>query len=157
MSTARKARPWDIRTGIVTAVAMLLLMIATGCATPESRIKKHPEMFSAFPPEVQERVRLGEIRVGDTSDMVYIALGHPDRVYTRQTSHAALEVWAFTEHNYRHDYRPVRARVAHHDSDGRLRHGYQTDWVRVEWTEEYEALRVEFLDGGATAIEALKH
>jgi hypothetical protein len=77
MSTARKARPWDIRTGIVTAVAMLLLMIATGCATPESRIKKHPEMFSAFPPEVQERVRLGEIRVGDTSDMVYIALGHP--------------------------------------------------------------------------------
>ncbi|MDA1085513.1 MAG: hypothetical protein O2901_00650 [Verrucomicrobia bacterium] len=157
MSTERKARPWHIRTGIVSALAMALLTIMTGCATPESRIKKHPEMFSVFPPEVQERVRLGEIRVGDTSDMVYIALGHPDRVYTRRTSNASVEVWAFSGHNYRHDYRPVRARVAYHDSDGRLRHGYQTDWVRVEWTEEYEALRVEFLDGSATAIEALKH
>jgi hypothetical protein len=139
-----------------TAICAALLALGSGCATPESRIQKNPDMFAAFPPEAQERVRRGEIRVGDTSDMVFIALGHPDRVYLRQTSNEAIEVWAFTAHDYRHDYQPVRAHVSYHDSNGRIHHGYQTDWVRVDWTEEYEALRVEFSDGRAAAIEALK-
>lgn len=144
------------RNALCGLVALAAAVLFAGCATPESRIKKHPEMFNAFSPEVQERVRRGEIRVGDTKDMVYIAFGHPNRVYQRRTTNEALEVWAYTRHDYRHDYQPVNARYSYYDSKGRLRHGYHTDWVRVEWTEEYEAMRVEFVEDKATAIEALK-
>ena len=69
-----------------TFLCLGVLLGLTACSTPESRIKKNPELFNSFAPEVQAKVREGEIDIGFTQDMVRIALDRPDRSYTRSTA-----------------------------------------------------------------------
>lgn len=76
-------------------IILFLLIAAAACATPESRIKRHKAAFDAYPAEVQERIRAGQVDVGFTREQVELALGRPDRKYARQTAAAAQDVWAY--------------------------------------------------------------
>jgi hypothetical protein len=75
----------------LAAAALLVL----GCSSPGSRIKKNQAVFDSFPPEAQAKVRQGKAAVGMTPEMVRIALGKPDRVYTRATPQGEQEIWAY--------------------------------------------------------------
>ncbi|MCX7671625.1 MAG: hypothetical protein N2439_16340, partial [Anaerolineae bacterium] len=74
---------------------VFLLACAAGCATPESRIRKHRAAFEALPPDVQAGVRTGRIDIGYPKEAVLIALGEPDRRYIRKTAEGEVEVWAY--------------------------------------------------------------
>lgn len=71
--------------------------IAAGCSSVDSRIARHRDVFSSWPPEVQEKVAAGEIGLGFTPDQVRVALGEPDRVFTRTTADGTVEVWSYRE------------------------------------------------------------
>jgi len=71
------------------SIALFSLMIAavgvnlqTGCGTTPAarRIEQHPELFAQLPPEVQSEVSRGSIALGHTPNMVFLALGRPDKV-----------------------------------------------------------------------------
>lgn len=77
---------------------MLLLGIGVaGCASPESRIRKNPDLFAQFSPEDQEKIRAGTIDIGFTAPMVQMALGQPSRVGRRTTESGVQEIWSFQE------------------------------------------------------------
>jgi hypothetical protein len=76
-------------------LAALILAALAGCAGPRERIKKHQAEFDAYSPEVQQKIRNGEVDVGFTDRQVALALGRPDRVYSRKTAAADQEVWAY--------------------------------------------------------------
>jgi len=141
---------------IRNAFVLTVVLLACGCATPAARIKRYPDMFAAFPADVQEQVSRGEIHLGYTRDMVFIALGEPHRTYTRQTSEGQVEIWAYTTAGYRHTTVPVHSAYHYRDANGRLRRGYDVSWVDVGWRDESERLRVEIKNGEVSAIEALK-
>lgn len=128
----------------------------TGCASPESRIKKNPELFNSFPPDVQERVRKGEADIGYTKDMVRIALGEPNRTYERQTESGSVEVWSYTSYYTTTDRQRVDVRSRVRDSSGSYRTISDWVWVDVDQRNEYEHLRVELRDDKVIAIERLK-
>lgn len=65
------------------------------CSTVDSRIRKNKAAYESWPPEVQAQVKAGRADVGFTPEQVRVALGKPDRVYTRKTAEAAQEVWAY--------------------------------------------------------------
>ncbi len=135
---------------------LLLLLSAlwlAGCASPASRIKKNPELFASFPPEVQEKVRQGKIEVGFNSDMVTIALGAPDRTYTRSTAEGTAEIWAYVDYRYTYEQQMVRGTFHYRDDQGRMRTAHDNVWVDVENRTEYERMRVEFRNKLVTAIE----
>ena len=68
-------------------VAALALMVGlAGCNTFEKRAEEKSETFDALSASTQKRLERGKIKVGDTQDMTYIALGHPDE--TREVSNA---------------------------------------------------------------------
>jgi len=118
-------------------LAGLLGLFLVGCATPESRIKENPELFAGFPPDVQENVRAGIIKVGYDKNMVYIALGNPDRTSMRETADGAVEVWIFTD-TYTTTERkyisgPTRVRM----SDGSYKTTDDGSWVDVQQEHEY--------------------
>lgn len=119
-----------------------LLLVATGCATPEARIKRHAELFATFPPEVQEKVREGVIQLGYTQDMVFLAIGQPNHTQQRVDSTGTTLVWRYTAYRWSPDanYWPRR---------------YGPWWNDPYWDdrEEYDVLRVEFRDNKVTAIE----
>lgn len=69
------------------AVAALAAALSlTGCNTFEKRAEEKSATFDSLSPNTQKRLERGKIKVGDTQDMAYIALGNPDE--TRQVSNA---------------------------------------------------------------------
>lgn len=77
------------------AAAGLALTLLAACGTPQSRIRKNPGLFASWPPEIQSRVKAGEVDVGFTAEMVRMALGSPDQKFMRTTETAAEEVWIY--------------------------------------------------------------
>jgi outer membrane protein assembly factor BamE (lipoprotein component of BamABCDE complex) len=67
------------------------------CETPGMRIQASSELFSSFPEEAQCRLAQGEVRVGDTAQMVYIALGEPCEV---RTSESGAVQWVYGQPTY---------------------------------------------------------
>jgi hypothetical protein len=74
---------------------LALAVLLAACSSPASRIKKNQAAYDSWPPAVQESVKAGRADVGFTPDQVRVALGRPDRVYTRKTQEASQEVWAW--------------------------------------------------------------
>lgn len=83
----------------IPAVAVLLL---AGCSTVESRIKEKPAAFAALDPAAQEKLRKGVVEIGNTSDLVYIALGKPDDKIFKITKNGEDETWIYN--NYYQDF-----------------------------------------------------
>lgn len=142
----------------LTALALALAFgaLLAGCSTPASRIKKNPDVFAAFPEDVQVRVAEGKIEVGYLPDMVYIALGDPDRRYSRQTLSGDSEVWAYVDIYTTTERQRVEGPFRYRDVSGGYRTFQDTIWVNVEQQHEYEKLRVEFQNGIVVAIEELE-
>ena len=65
-------------------VAMLWFggLMLGGCESIATRIRERETAFGSWSAMTQERIRRGEIKVGDSFDMVYIALGAPDGMQT---------------------------------------------------------------------------
>lgn len=78
-------------------LVLLAVVLALGCATPERRIAKNQEAFDAYPAEVQEKIRRGEIAVGFTQEQVVMALGEPNRKTEVFSDDQVAHVWTWTK------------------------------------------------------------
>jgi hypothetical protein len=81
---------------LLAALAALAL-VAAGCSTVDSRIDKNRAAFNTWPAPVQDKVVRGQIDVGFTTDQVRVALGEPDRIWTRTTGDGTSEVWSYRD------------------------------------------------------------
>lgn len=75
----------------------MLAALLPACASSSSRISQEQSTFDSYPPAVQEKIRAGEVGIGFTPTQVRLALGKPDRIYSRETAAGAAEVWAYRE------------------------------------------------------------
>jgi hypothetical protein len=87
-----------VRCSVMVASFALL----TGCDTFSRRAEKKAEVFYALDEATQQRLKEKNIQVGDTPDMVYIALGVPDSKRQRLTSDGRELVWIYR--TYYQDY-----------------------------------------------------
>lgn len=142
------------RIGLMTLISLALFGL--GCTSPAHRIKKNPEMFNSFPPAVQEKVQKGEVDVGFSADMVFIALGLPDRKYQRTTAEGTKEVWAYVDYRYKYEQQLVRGNFRYRDANGRMRTTTDSVWVDVQTKTEFERIRVEFQGDKVAAIDRLE-
>ena len=60
---------------ITACLAILVALLMVGCESISSRINERSTAFNNWTPTTQERIRTGELKVGDNTDMVYIVLG----------------------------------------------------------------------------------
>jgi len=137
-------------------IILLASWCVSSCSTPESRINKNPELFASFPLDVQAKVQQGQVDIGFTGDMVIMALGEPNRKYTRQTSTGVHEVWSYTYTTTKTDRQRVQTDVRYRDSSGKNRTSSEWSWVDVPRETEHERIRIEYADGNVTAIETLQ-
>lgn len=134
---------------------LLLALLAAGCATPEARIKRNRAAFDALPSEIQENVRKGRVDIGYPKEAVRIALGPPDREYTRRTADGQVDVWSYIGVRTTFERQRADARTHVYDAEGRRRTVTDWVWVDVERRQEFDRLRVEFKGDLVTAIESL--
>src|ERR1041384_6696146 len=78
----------------VTLVAASLSFLA-GCSTFQSRAREKSETFESLSPDQQQRLKKGTINVGDTQDMVYIALGNPEEKRDVTTADGVSQTWIY--------------------------------------------------------------
>lgn len=82
---------------LVSCALLACLLVAGGCSTVDSRIAKNRDLFNSWPSAVQEKIVVGQIDLGFTPDQVRVALGEPDRVFTRTTVDGTSEVWSYRD------------------------------------------------------------
>jgi hypothetical protein len=93
-----------MKTKLLLLASSLALLAAAGCSTVDSRIAKNRAAFESWPPGVQSTVIQGRIAPGFTPDQVRVALGEPDRVWTRTTSDGTSEVWGYRDRRPRFSF-----------------------------------------------------
>ena len=135
-------------TPVVLVLASLLILC--GCSTPDSRIASHRAAFDKFPSEVQQKISAGEVEVGFTEEMGRMALGDPDRQFSRKSANDEVEVWGY------HDRRPQFTFGVGLGGGGRhSAFGVGTEITTGGYDPE-EKIRVEFRDGHVVAVDHVK-
>lgn len=78
-------------------LGLLLLLVLAGCTTSSitRRIEEKSAAYARLAPEQQGKIRQGVIELGFTADMVYMALGHPDKTTIRQTAEGPVGLWIY--------------------------------------------------------------
>ena len=122
--------------------AMLLTLV--GCESVDSRIANHETTFARLGPVVQERLREGEVKVGDSYDMVTIAIGAPQHRDDITISNGATRsTWTYTKKVRQ----PEGSRNVRYD-----RRTGQVSYEEVFRVDELVMKEVIFVDGRVTRI-----
>lgn len=80
---------------LVSVAAIAAALALSGCDTFASRAHEKAAVYQSLPPATQQRLHRGQISVGDSKDMVYIALGYPDEVRQMATAQGVQTVWIY--------------------------------------------------------------
>ena len=81
---------------VVIFAAACSSLVFTGCATTDSRISEHPEIFQRLSPGDQSLVREGKIRNAMSQGGVYLSWGAPDQKMVGQVHGKPSETWVYT-------------------------------------------------------------
>jgi hypothetical protein len=92
MKLLSEFRPMPFVLALTVGLASLLII---GCASPEERAKKRPDIISKLNPDERQTVLAGKIKPGLSKDAVYIALGKPDRTSFNQEGKRTEERWIY--------------------------------------------------------------
>ena len=76
---------------------VLAAALLAACSTTDSRIRDKQVVFDQLPPQAQQQIRAGQVDLGFTPDMVEMALGKPDHVYSRTAVEGSTEVWGYRD------------------------------------------------------------
>lgn len=80
---------------IACFAAFSVVLFLTGCSTFSARAREKSAVYDALPARTQQRLERGKINVGDTQDMVYIALGEPDEKRDVATAAGHQSIWVY--------------------------------------------------------------
>ena len=139
---------------------LFVVALIAGCLTDEeisrnefaARVARYP----AIPADDRERLQHGEVRPGDTQEMVWVARGDPGRRSSRIAAGQTNDVWlyfqairamdpSFSAYSYAQPvFRPGGWMVWSHGPV----------WFADEMTRDVEILRVEFASNRVVAVEA---
>lgn len=83
---------------LTLGTVLLTAILLAGCATPATRIRHHPKIYSTATLAQQALISKGKIALGFTPELVRLALGKPDRV-TQHTDRSGTEtVWHYIDY-----------------------------------------------------------
>ena len=149
-----------MKTCIWCSIVLLTVCGLAGCFSLQQvrdrRIVNNQALFNSFSPDVQKKVRQGNIDIGFTEHMVGIAWGSPSRIFNRTTKEEVTIIWEYTRtETYYHPHR-MGLPVYVVDRFGEGRTVYHGVWLDHENGVEYTTARVEFSKGGVSAVERLR-
>lgn len=143
---------------LFSCLALLTCLFgASGCSTFNSRSREKQAVFQSLDAATQTRLQEKKIEIGDTEDMVYIALGQPNEKQTVSDEAGDRAVWIYTASwqefqgmaftGYRREIVP--------DGKGGYRTVYLTEERPVYAEKTEDRFRIEFTSGKVSVIEAV--
>ena len=79
--------------------ALLLALLVTGCESDggmSARAQEKSATYAALKPWQKKYIDKGSVAEGFTPDMVYIAMGRPDKVETKELAAGNAEMWTYS-------------------------------------------------------------
>jgi hypothetical protein len=131
------------------------LSLLTGCSTFAKRAEEKAVVFNALSPDAQQRLKDGQIQIGDSPDMVYIAFGNPDYKTRRVDADKQSEIWSYTGYysRYRGQYISRYETRYAYDSKGNRYIAYTMPvWDSYYDNIPYLVRRFTFVDEKVTEI-----
>jgi hypothetical protein len=139
---------------LVTSVIIVCAAGLTGCSTFTSRAEEKAAVYNPLPAQTKQRLEKGTISVGDTEDMVFIALDKPDAKRNITTANGPETVWVYK--TYWEDYADTGWVGWHRFYEPRGR-GYFFYHERVPMqlsrTRVADVIRVTFKDGKVITVD----
>jgi hypothetical protein len=147
-----------MKTSFLIVLALLLLPLS-GCNTFERRAQEKAATFDALDPEARAKLKHGVIEIGNTPDMVYIALGQPDQKRVTSNNRGQEETWIYN--SYHEDFAGTvhsgYRRVLVYDHRTRRYYVYfQPVYTDVYREHTEENIRIVFKNGQVASIEQPK-
>jgi hypothetical protein len=137
-------------------VVLFAVLLLAGCATFEKRAQEKSAVFASLDETTRARLKAGRIELGDTADMVYIALGTPGATHDQVSAEGNAVVWIY--HRYWQEYKGERVtgyRTVTTTTAGSITPtvSYQPVQESIYQDREEERLRVTLKDGKVTVLE----
>ncbi len=139
----------------ILTLCITALLFLSGCNTPEARIKREPALFASLSPADQQLIREGKVAIGFTPEMVKLAVGEPDRVYTRTDANGTSESWSYTTYESTGGVFLYRGFYHRDYCYGSPFYPYYTGF-RADSRRERETFKVVFNAGRVATIEQQK-
>lgn len=83
------------RLSLPLAAAAAALLLLAGCNSFNSRARQMSAVYDQLPASEQQRLQRGAINVGDSPEMVYIALGNPDERRDTINADGSRTTWIY--------------------------------------------------------------
>ena len=151
------------RKSIMRLIPLLTLLLAVtflaGCNTFERRAQKKADVFARLSPETQSRLENKIIHVGDSTDMVYIALGSPDETQTTTTAAGDTLTWIYNRYwqEYRGEAHGGFIRRTTTNPTTGVTTSYLEPISRPVYVDRQQpVMRIVFAEGKVSVIEAVK-
>ncbi len=147
--------PSLVRLGLISSALLSL----TACNTFDRRAEEKSSVFRALDAATQARLEVRQIEVGDTQDMVYIALGAPDEQREQLDAGGKTSTWVYSA--YWQEYQGTRMvgyqrQVIYDPASKSYRVYHEPDFQPVYAPRMEDRLRITFQDGRVTVIEQAK-
>lgn len=140
---------------LVTSVVILGAAGLTGCSTFNSRAQEKAAAYNSLTPQTQQRLEKGKITIGDTPDMVFIALDNPDAKRDITTASGAETVWIYK--TYWEDYADTGWIGWHRYYEPRMSGAYAIYHEQVplalDRTRVADVIRITFKDGKVISVD----
>lgn len=140
---------------LIVLLALGTALLA-GCSTFERRSEEKSDVFNMLDDATRQRLKERQLAVGDTFDMVYIALGAPDEKRDKVTQQGSATTWIYNAYwqEYQGEVLLGYRRYTVYDKEAKVYRVY-VEPVResVYRSRAEERLRVQFEDGRVTVIE----
>ncbi len=134
----------------------LLILVLAGCNSFERRASEKSSVFTTLDSATQERLKNRDLRLDDTQDMVYIALGVPDERRDRLSADGSSTTWIYNAYWQEYQGQQLvgyRRHVVYDEANKR----YQVHSVPVQRSVhdllQEERIRVTFRNGRVVTIE----
>ena len=137
-------------------IFLLALFSLAACSTFDRRAEEKSSAFRALDPATQARLKVRQIQVGDTQDMVYIALGVPDERREQLDAGGKSSTWIYSA--YWQEYQGTRMvgyqrQVIYDPASKTYRVYHEPDYQPVYVPRMEDRLRITFKDSRVTVIE----
>lgn len=139
---------------LLLAVAALALL--GGCNTFDRRAEQKAATFATLDADTRERLKNKSIRIGDTPDMVFIALGKADEIRSQESASAETVTWIYNRYWREYQgmaYTGMRPRTMTDPKTGATRVYYETTSEPVYAQRQKPYLRIIFDAGKVSVIE----
>lgn len=111
---------------VAALVGAWVLFATSGCVSFESRTREKAAVFATLDTATRARLEAGEVRIGDTPDLVYLALGQPSEKKTQLTAEGHAGTWIYT--------------ASWQEYQGTRLVGYRRDMVYNSATKSYQVV-----------------